>query len=123
MATPFTAGIPPGGTPVDASALAAQAALLSPANLAAAARSMYTRIDSFTGEFKFLSLDYPALIFFQGRFFPSARHALLAAKHPKAVDELASIEDMKELKQLAKTKEVWFWRIMPALSFGSKFRA
>ncbi|KAL8424457.1 hypothetical protein Efla_001059 [Eimeria flavescens] len=105
MTTPFPAGVPPGGTPVDPSIAAAQAALLSPANLAAAARCMYTRIDSFTGEFKFLSLDYPSLIFFQGRFFPSARHALLAAKHPKAVDELASIEDMKELKQLAKTKE------------------
>ncbi|KAL8443616.1 hypothetical protein Emed_006697 [Eimeria media] len=105
MATPFAAGVPSGGTPVDASVVAAQAALLSPANLAAAARCMYTRIDSFTGEFKFLSLDYPSLIFFQGRFFPSARHALLAAKHPKAVDELASIEDMKELKQLAKNKE------------------
>ncbi|KAL8442554.1 hypothetical protein Emag_006383 [Eimeria magna] len=105
MATPFAAGVPPGGTPVDPSVVAAQAALLSPANLAAAARCMYTRIDSFTGEFKFLSLDYPSLIFFQGRFFPSARHALLAAKHPKAVDELASVEDMRELKQLAKNKE------------------
>ncbi|CDJ61958.1 RNA recognition motif-containing protein, putative [Eimeria maxima] len=110
MATPFPAGVPPGGTPGDAASLAAaaaaQAQLLSPANLAAAARCMYTRIDSFTGEFKFLSLDYPSLIFFQGRFFPTARHALLAAKHPKAVEELASIEDMKELKQVAKTKEV-----------------
>lgn len=106
MATPLPAGVPQGGTPVDPSISAAHANLLSPANLAAAARSMYTRIDSFTGEFKFLSLDYPSLIFFQGRFFPSARHALLAAKHPKAVEELASIEDMKELKQTAKTKEV-----------------
>ncbi|KAL8271502.1 hypothetical protein Esti_004537 [Eimeria stiedai] len=105
MATPFASGVSQGGTPVDPSVVAAQAALLSPANLAAAARSMYTRIDSFTGEFKFLSLDYPSLIFFQGRFFPSARHALLAAKHPKAVDELASIEDIKELKQLARNKE------------------
>ena len=106
MATPSPAGVPSGGTPVNASALAAQAQMLSPANLAAAARCMYTRIDSFTGEYKFLSLDYPSLIFFQGRFFPSARHALLAAKHPKAVEELASIEDLKELKQIAKTKEV-----------------
>ena len=106
MATPFPAGVPSGGTPLDPAALAAQAQLLSPANLAAAARCMYTRIDSFTGEFKFLSLDYPSLIFFQGRFFPSARHALLAAKHPTAVEELACIEDMKELKQIAKTKQV-----------------
>ncbi|CDI84286.1 RNA recognition motif-containing protein, putative [Eimeria acervulina] len=105
MATPFPAGVPSGGTPLDPAALAAQAQLLSPANLAAAARCMYTRIDSFTGEFKFLSLDYPSLIFFQGRFFPSARHALLAAKHPTAVEELACIEDMKELKQIAKTKQ------------------
>ncbi|OEH75205.1 RNA recognition motif-containing [Cyclospora cayetanensis] len=105
MATPFPAGVPQGGTPSDAGSLSSPAQLLSPANLAAAARCLYTRIDSFTGEFKFLSLDYPALIFFQGRFFPSARHALLAAKHPKSVEELAPIEDMKELKQVAKTKE------------------
>lgn len=105
MATPFAAGTPAGGTTALAAALA-QSQLLSPANLAAAARTMYTRIDSFTGEYKYLSLDFPALIYFQGRFFPTARHALLAAKHPKAVEELAAIQDVKELKQVAKTKEV-----------------
>ncbi|ESS33419.1 FHA domain-containing protein [Toxoplasma gondii VEG] len=40
-----------------------------------------------------------------GRFFPSARHALLAARHPKAVDELSVIEDIKTLKKVAKEKE------------------
>lgn len=80
--------------------------LFSPVSLAAAARCMYTRIDSFTGEFRFLSLDFPSIIFFQGRFFPSARHALLASRYPKSVDELSTIEDIKTLKKVSKEKEV-----------------
>ncbi|CBZ50783.1 putative RNA recognition motif-containing protein [Neospora caninum Liverpool] len=105
MTTPFT---PAGTGRVLGGAVgsfADQHVLLTPAQLAAAARCMYTRIDSFTGEYKFLSLDYPCLVFFQGRFFPSARHALLAARYPKAVDELSIIEDIKTLKKVAKEKE------------------
>ncbi|PFH36870.1 FHA domain-containing protein [Besnoitia besnoiti] len=102
MTTPFTPAAGRGGV---LGRMADPQGLLTPAHLAAAARCMYTRIDSFTGEYKFLSLDYPCLVFFQGRFFPSARHALLASRYPKAVDELSNVEDIKTLKKVAKEKE------------------
>ncbi|PHJ25812.1 fha domain-containing protein [Cystoisospora suis] len=106
MATPLPASIAgKAGGSVDPRLLQNPQLLFSPANLAAAARSMYTRIDSFTGDFRFLSLDFPSTIFFQGRFFPSARHALLASRYPKSVDELSTIEDVKTLKKVSKEKE------------------
>lgn len=73
-----------------AAAAASLAAMEAEKRIAAEeARRRFTRIDSFEGAFDFLSLDAHCVVSWDGKAFPTARHALLAAQYPEAATEIA----------------------------------
>jgi len=65
-------------------------------------RKKFTRIDAFEGIFEFLSLDYPSQVAVDGRVFPTAAHAILAAQFPMDTVEIAALATLEEARQVAK---------------------
>jgi len=60
------------------------------------------RIDSFQGpSFECLALDTPCSVAWDGCMYQSAEHALLAAKHPEAAQEIALAESLQDARKAA----------------------
>mmetsp|Transcript_24579 Transcript_24579/g.47858 ORF Transcript_24579/g.47858 Transcript_24579/m.47858 type:complete len:581 (-) Transcript_24579:15-1757(-) len=75
-------------------------------------KKKFTRIDAFEGIFEFLSLEHPSQVAVDGRVFPTAAHAILAAQFPMDTIEIAASATLEEARQVAKasTDEAKSWK-------------
>ncbi|KAF8821885.1 FHA domain-containing protein [Cardiosporidium cionae] len=66
----------------------------------------FTRLDSFTGAYHWLSLEYPCPVYFRDHIYPSALHAVLIAQYPHVdFEEMALLTTHKELQNFVREKE------------------